>query len=361
MIFYIASPIYQQIIHKTIQESGLVIAGCETSSEIYFGKYIKENLGKINGLDCLILDIAAVQDSDGEIIAALETLRIMEADTRIIILAANRAPGDDLLIKCFNMSIYDLIVTADFVEIRDDLMQCLVTGKQYKDTMYIRNKPTTKNKSEQEEVRTAASKIMIGMAGAMPRIGTTHHSILLANYLRHKKYMVALVEYNGSGAFAAIGEEEKKFDGNYFSIGGIDYYPAATAEKLQTVLSKAYNFVIVDFGSYLECDLVTYHKCNECFLFLGSKPWETASAVNIFAKAKESATSYHYYFNFCGQDIRTKVKKSMEGIESVHFLENTPDPFTTQDFPDVETILKKYLPNKEKPKKKFAITLGRKG
>jgi hypothetical protein len=84
--------------------------------------------------------------------------------------------------------------------------------------------------------------------------------------------------------------------------------------------------------------------------------------MDVFAKAEESATSYHYYFNFSGSTAdRSAIKKSMEGLESIHFLENTEDPFTAQNFPDAESVLQKYLQNKEKPKKTFAIKLGVKG
>lgn len=356
MVFYICTPIYQNVINKTVQETGYIQQGHEISTEIYILKYIKENLKRLEGVDYFILDVGSVQDMDKEIVEALETLRIMEASMKIILLATNYKAGDELLLKCFHMSIYDMILTDDFNEIHEALKYCLLEGMQYKDALrYTKAADTgTVKAAPRTEIRQLANKVMIGMAGSQVRIGITHNCIILANTLRKMGYMVALVECNNSGCFDSIQNEfgEMIFEDTFFSMNGVDFYPNANADKLSIVLGKAYNFVISDFGRYTECDRITFNKCQECILIMGSKPWEVGCVTEVFELAGEASQKYHYYFNFTQTELRKEVKEGMEGLPSIHFLEHTENPFTTNCFPDVEELLKKYLPIKTEPKKK---------
>jgi len=357
MVFYVSSPAYQQVILKTIQETDNILEGCEISREMYVNKYIKENLDKLIGLEHFILDLDALQDTDDEIIEALEMLRIMASQTRIIILAPTRPEGDELLKRCFQMSIYDMINTDDFNVISEELKICITAGKQYKDA--LRFKQAIKNQGKgssaaQEVIRQVADRVTIGFAGAGNHIGTTHNAIILSNYLRNKGYMVALVESNLSGAFKNIQSEfDVKTIDNYFAIEGVDYYPDVPGEEINTKVKKAYNFIIVDFGCYHDCNSTIFQTLKERIIISGSKPWEVESTGKVLKSVGEEMENYHYYFNFTRPGIRREVKSGMGGLPSVHFLEYTEDPFTSSSFPEAEVILKDYLPVKIVNKKGF--------
>lgn len=354
MVFYIASNTYKEVISRTIKETDEILSGAECRDELFLLKYVKENANQLSSLDIFIVDLSCCQDVDEEIIQALEQIRILDYETRIIVLAPNRYEGDALLTKCFQMSIYNIICTDDFLEIKNQLTMCLTTGMQYKDAIRFKDE-----KKEQiivkKEVKQVVSKVMIAIAGANRRIGVTHNAIVLANYLRTRGFMVAIAEYNQFPAFRQVMESygEGMLDGSYFSIRGVDYYPEADTDRLGSILGKSYNFVIVDFGCYAECDRVTFNKAEVRMILAGVKPWEVELVNDIFDLAeKDTLTQYHFCFNFSPEKDRKTIRESMPGIPSVHFLEFTDDPVTCSAFADAEEILKAYMPLKTEEKRK---------
>ena len=237
MVYYITSPAYQAIITSVLHESEQIIAGGDNISEIYLNKYIKEQINSLSGVDIMIIDLSCALDLDTEIISSLETIKVMYGQMRIILLAASMQPGNDLLIKCVQMGIYDIITATDFVEIKDELVKCVLEGKQYRDALrYL--KPGEDDKSVGKQVRIKqkqnANRVMIGFAGSQERVGTTHNAIVTANTLRRSGYMVALLEMSSHPVFRDIKEsyDEESEDALHFSVNGIDYYPSVQASEV---------------------------------------------------------------------------------------------------------------------------------
>ena len=115
-------------------------------------------------------------------------------------------------------------------------------------------------------------------------MGSTHNSIVLANFLRENNQMVAIMEMNTTNAFqkACEAQKAKIFEEGYFTLQGVDYYPKCDRERVTAVSGKLYNFVILDFGNYEECDKVMFNKCDVRFVFSGTKPWELDNLEVIF-------------------------------------------------------------------------------
>lgn len=355
MIYFLASSTYCQVIQTSIRELDLITTGSEMSSDLYLLKYLKENLNRIQSADCIILDLTAFLDTDEEILSALEMLKIMADHVGIIILAANRQEGDELLTKAFQMSIYNLIATDDFNIIRNELHYCLSTGKQYKDSLSFKDVKKLEKVIIKQEIKQTVNKIMVGLCGSQERVGTTHHSILLANFLRKKGYMVALVEANESKAFQSIQKSfEEKMFGDYFSLNGVDYYPGASPTQIGNILGKSYNFILVDFGSYQSADSIVFNKCDVRIIVTGSRPWEVDHLNEIFLKSNiETLKGYHYCFNYTVEKERKDIVEGMLDMKHVYFTEFTKQsPFSFHEFPSAELILKDYMPIKLEPEKK---------
>ena len=256
MVFYITSLAFREIIHRSITELDLICAGNECSNEIYLLKYVRENISRMGNLDEFIVDLNALQDTDTEIIQAFEMLRIMNYKTKIIIIASNRQQGDELLKSCFGMGLYNMILSDVFAEVYDELKYCLTVGKQYKDALrYKEGGEEEGNVIVKKELKRTVNKILVGITGSQTRIGCTHLGIVIANYLRRKGYIVALLEYvseqqSERKVFDEIQEayQESLIDDRYFALNGIDYYAHVSNEELQQLLSvKFYNFIIVYF------------------------------------------------------------------------------------------------------------------
>lgn len=365
MIFYIASPTYKEVISSVIQENdNLLLGGCEEGEDILLYSYIKSNNATVfSSIDCIIIDLNACADIDEKIIEALEMLRMTNDDIRIVILATMRHPGDALLTQCFQMAIYDIICADDFLEIREELKYCLTKGKQYKDALEFK----TASKEQvvvKTEVKKTVNKVMIGFAGCQRRIGTTHNVLVLANWLRKRGYMVALAELNAHGAFQEIAEnmELHMADDGSFTYNGVDFYPEVDEGKLATILGKAYNFILTDFGSFIECDKVTFNKSDIRIIIAGAKAWEMPSMKEFFTTVGklETLQGYHYCFNLTPEAWRADCKEGMGELNQVYFLEYTENPYVAFEFASAEKILQEYMPDRPVQQKKSFLPFKRK-
>ena len=344
MVYYISSPKYQPMIQKILAETEQLCTGNQTGEDIYLKKFVKENMMLFEQLDILLIDLTALQDTDAEILQVIDGIRVMDYRVRFIFLAPYKKEGDSFLKECFYAGIYDLIITDEYLQMSEQLALCITEGMRYKDALRFRDAAST------EEMKTeslAVQKILVGVAGAGPRMGSTHNSIVLANFLRENKQMVAIMEMNASGAFEALcdARKAKVFPEGYFTINGVDYYPACTRERVATVSGKLYNFILLDFGSYYEADRVQFNKCDVRILFSGTKPWELGALEELFEEQEEDVLK-KYHFCFLGTSsgkLQKEIIEHMEPLSNVWFPEYTEEPVESSHFPEGREIFKMYL------------------
>ena len=361
MVYYISSNIYNQTIHSTIKELDQLIVGQQVSNHVSLLGFIKQNINMLSsGLDFFILDTSCLSDSEEEIIQAIKMFRTMNETIRIIVLSPERVPGDTLLAQIFALGVWNIVATMDYLELKSQLIVCMTgSGKSFKEALEYKDVIAIEQ-SERKEIKTV-SRVMLGVAGSQPGIGSTHNSIVLASCLRKKGFLVAVIEMNPSSDFEKIrsGFEMKIHDHMYFTMNGIDYYPDATDQTLKAVNEKSYNFIVMDFGEHGR-DQERYDKCHVRFLIAGSKSWELEYVTTTTERYSEDELQLiHFYFNFTAKEYEKPIRKSFKSGEgaalSVHFLKYCSDPFNTYEFPDVEKVLVDYLPTVIKEKRKFGF------
>lgn len=355
MIVYYTGSTFSQVIRDAVEETEEVVYLEVIENEIDFQKYIKQDITKFGSVDTLIADVSSFSNTDEEIVSALDMLRTMYDSLKIILFAPYRECGDDLLSKSFNMGVLNIINTDDFREIRDELIYCIQTGKKYKDAVKYKDAKTEKV-IVKHEVKKTVNKRLVAFAGSESNIGVTHNVITLANFLRKKGFMIAAVEMNDSRAFEKIADsfDERMFQGGYFTLNGVDFYPNATQKDLADIMSHSYNFILLDFGLYKDSDKVEFERAEDKFIITSSKPWELDAMNDIFSSVtKEVIQKYHICFNFTPETDYRAIKESMEEINTnIHFLKYQEDPFNSYDFADAEQIFYEFLPEKTEPGKK---------
>lgn len=356
MIFFIASTKKQNLISQVIYECEEKIIDQVCAERFNLLRYVTSNISMIDSVDIMIVELTACENSEDDILQALESIRIMNDKIRIIVCDETRYEGDKLLAKCFATGIYDLIVTDDNVEFKEKLAYCITTGRKYKDSTEFQNYIPYGEYEAKRNQKPDAEDVEIGLAGTHARIGVTHSMIVLANHLRKKGYLVAMADMAKNPSFTYI---ESSFDcdvkKDYFTLDGIDYY---RNPDLKNIKEKGYNFILIDFGEYLKRETESYALCDIHLIIAGAKPWEVEQTTNIFQDTlEEELKEYHYYFNFVSDDLKEEVKIGMGTLDSVHFLTYTEDPFNENEFPDIADIVKRYkeptISGEKKKKKGF--------
>lgn len=344
MVFCFCSTQYQPMINKIMAETDQVCVGQEVGADLHVKKYIRESITQFEQIDILLIDMTAVRDTDEEIMQSIEALRIMDYKTRCIILAPYKQEGDKFLKDCFFAGIYDMVTTDEYLQMAEDLRLCFSEGMRYKDALRYRDMA-----EEPVQETMAVQKILIGISGAGKRMGSTHNSIVLANFLRENNQMVAVMEMNASNTFKTFCEAQKAklFDDGYFSLKGVDFYPECDRERVTAIAGKLYNFILLDFGNYQEADKVLFNKCDVRIYFVGTKPWELGGLEEIFREQDEDVLK-KCHFCFLGttsRKLQKEIFSHMEPLENVWFPEYTEDPFETTMFPEGQQIFADYLRN----------------
>ena len=380
MITYIVSHHFSQVVSEVIEECNLNILSSHVEAKISFSIFIRQQLSQLQNTTILLLDLSCFTDTDEEIIMALSSFRMVYDNAKVIILASNREVGDPLLSEIFSLAIYDIIIPSDSMkEMKDELLTSINIGKTYKDSIPFKitgdfhkaktNKSFGKEVVVKEkviiknEIKSSVNKAIIGFVGTQKRIGVTHNAVVSGYFLKEQGYRIAIVE-NSSKVNKCFQDIKESFEidhegEDYFSLNNIDFYMDFDLRELHRILSKNYNFVIIDFGLFQETDTIEFSRCVKQIMVCGSKPWELDKMNDIFTSTEpEILKDYIFLFNFTDLSNSAQIKEGMDELKNVYFTEYTPDPFNSSYFADLRIIFKEYLIEKtetELHNKKFSF------
>lgn len=170
----------------------------------------------------------------------------------------------------------------------------------------------------------ARSSIVIAIAGAQPRIGTTHLSFRLCNYFTRQKIICLYQEKNTSGCMRAIINSYEKIDEKegIYEIEGMQMLPN---EPNISSNDLDYGIIIQDFGVLKEKNKAEFLEAEIKLLVLGAKDWELnydEQALSMLAECKDIC----FLFNFLDGKQFQHVLKSMGG-RRCYRIPYEPDPY----------------------------------
>ncbi len=136
-------------------------------------------------------------------------------------------------------------------------------------------------------IKNREKSFVISIVGTSSGVGSTHQSILLANFLRRLGIKVALVECNNSESFSNIEKSVsyKETDKN-FKFKGVHYFKNVNREELDFIKKQYFQAVVLDIGKnvkkhrndFVNSDLaivitrISEWKINEIETFRDSNP-----------------------------------------------------------------------------------------
>lgn len=162
--------------------------------------------------------------------------------------------------------------------------------------------------TKKNEINNAGMQ-RIGVAGSAHHSGATLTAILIATSLKSLGYKVALLEDNPSGHFATIAEDyECRIFQDFFNFMGIDYYLYRRPLLMPVIAQRNYDFLIIDAGTYDQCDQNLFFSNSINVITCGSLPWETNEFSNFFSSIDEDCKStLNYVFLFCEENKKLQA------------------------------------------------------
>ncbi|TYQ16020.1 UNVERIFIED_CONTAM: serine/threonine-protein kinase [Acetivibrio alkalicellulosi] len=190
--------------------------------------------------------------------------------------------------------------------------------------------------------------VVVSVAGAINRIGTTHTAISLASFLKSTGFKTALVEMHKSRNFSEIKKSYKNVkekSSNYFTLDGIDYYPFNGMINISNILQEEYKYMVLDMGIFSKCNMEEFMRSNERIIVSGVKDWEFAGLEEIL-KSSDKISKNKYYFTFSDDSMFEFVKSNMPNLNCYKAPFN-PIPFNlSKECSSVfEDMLHDFFPN----------------
>ena len=87
MIFFAAATKHQNLINQVINECGEKTIDHVCGDRFNLLKFVNTNFAMLDSADLLILDLTVCEDTDEEIVQAIQNIRIMNENIRVIVVA----------------------------------------------------------------------------------------------------------------------------------------------------------------------------------------------------------------------------------------------------------------------------------
>lgn len=169
---------------------------------------------------------------------------------------------------------------------------------------------------------------IIGIAGVMPRIGTTTMAVQLAKWLTSVGYESAYVECSGQeyiwACESVYSDVRKDRETGRTTCMGVDMYPEPALSELTRGGTK-YQYLVMDLGAIGKAKPEAAGTCTARVMVCGTKPNEMFYTER--ALREPELRDAIAAFNFVPAEDQPEIEAMMQGRTSV-FLPYLPDPFT---------------------------------
>ncbi|ADH59871.1 hypothetical protein Tmath_0085 [Thermoanaerobacter mathranii subsp. mathranii str. A3] len=213
--------------------------------------------------DVLIVDLDVF--SGKEIVSALQGFRIARPNTRIIVIAPDRKPGDEIISSIVGLGIYDIAAEgkeSNWSEIIKNILlsppatyaqaarwhtgQLLNASIQTKERVIIEERP--------------AGIVTVAVSATAHGIGCTYTALSVASFLSRLGHSAAVIEDSQKPVFSflcsVLKAKEGKVEGSY-TVHGIDIFPVDKSGDngnwnydmlLKKIKEGQYEYVVRDLG-----------------------------------------------------------------------------------------------------------------
>jgi hypothetical protein len=297
-----------------------------------------------------------------EIVSALQSFRISRPNTRVIIIAPERKPGDEIISSIVGLGIYDIVAEVkdlDWNEIINNVL--LSTPATYSQAarwhtgQFVSDGGRNRERVVIEE--RPSGVIVIAVAGAAHGLGCTHTAFSLASFLSRSGYSVAVIEDNQRPAFSyfinVLKAKEGKVKDSHV-IHGIDIFALNESKDrgdwnfdtlVKEIKAGQYEYVIRDLGVLDSSRIREMYRADEAFIVASAAKWRWNECMDkldnefsiIFPLASNSDVDEFSFYTY---------------IKGTAFP-YCPNPFSKDNDSVILKLLDPVLPNRRKKRALF--------
>lgn len=312
-------------------------------------RFAIQEMKNLNNYSNIIIDLTGLHDAEEDIVDAVVALKSMY-NINISIIATGYEYGNSLLAKLFNEGIYNFITSTNDKEIERDLLYCIQTGKNYRDSVRFRTAEVINSSTDKiiikKEYKKLKQCVTIGIAGTQSHIGVTTQALAITKFLNDLRMNACYIQANNREDIETL---ETFFDVDskegFFTYQNIDIY---NKDKTVNAIEYGYDFYVYDMGVLSEIsDIDSFLTKDVKIIVSGSKSWEQDSLMNVFEAVGES-TDINYLFNFTAANQKEDIISNMGrlGVKT-YFMNYMPNPLEIESNEnEYHKILNEYIAEK---------------
>lgn len=328
MILFVGSKEKGYFSEDVAKKAGLVTVYIQEN--IHISKQAEDILVYKEKCRHIIYQIDQYADSTDEIVKWI--LKIQDAlNVKSIIYAVGYPVKSQIIMELWKSGIKNYVFSSFLADQKEDLELCL--NNYYETFGYEEKRGITFEFDEEvkaEEQHFTSAKT-IGIAGAVPRMGTTTHALQFIKHLSFMGYRAAYIQMNSHHYVEDLAEsyaDAKKDE----EIGLVTYQQVDMyyrLDKLQDVRKREYDFFVYDYGYYNEpgFNKVSFLERDVQVFVVGSKPGEFDRTYDVIMN--NFYNNVFYIFNFVAEAEKKDLIELMEDkADCTFFADDIRDPFT---------------------------------
>ncbi len=327
----------------------------------------------ISGVYAMIIlnvaEILVAADSINDIIRSIQA----STKTKFVVMASGYSQRSSVIVEAAKAGVCYFMLSEDAAGLKETYINTLAgikNANQILDTFLIDGHSTAGAKTDTKSMVERFSSISVGIAGCIDRIGVTSVAIQLIKFFLSVEKTACLIDNSDTGYVELCreyyGVDDEDEDMHRITLEGVDMYYNVTAEILQHIELRNYNFMIYDIGniSVSPQKQTDFLKKKYRLLVTGDKPNEMKAFDYLINSIYR--THIHYLYNFVPQAdreyIMEDIKKQKQECWFIPFFDECFS-LCSESVPIFQSIFSEELPAPEEettPTKKRRFALRRK-
>ena len=243
-------------------------------------EFLNNSINKLGHIDTLFIDLSALSDTSKKLIEIVSIFtKYQNVKLGFYMEEVNLEVANDLIAQ----NNFDIVTKTEVKGLKEELKMVFSEGMG---ESYIKEKFNLSLTIESKMTYNFKEKgMVISVAGALNRIGTTTVALGIAMYLKSLRAKVSYVEANKSGHLELIAEHHQmKRSGQIFS------YKNLKLQRIGISKDEVFDIMIYDFGALNERALKGMMYSDISILVAGDK----ATEVRELRKAHEQLAEQDY-------------------------------------------------------------------